>query len=123
MLKRQYVTNDFNDEEPQISQALSKHARMDDSSDVEVPPTQEHSQQNSRGKAKGKAKAVESNGEQVSEEEDSIEMNPDVKQEYDEEEFKRLHGEKLEAYLQNKCKDQEGQEIFDLLGNKRRAKN
>ncbi|KAF8872966.1 hypothetical protein CPB84DRAFT_1854207 [Gymnopilus junonius] len=98
MLKRQYVANDSDDEEPQISQASSKH----------VPPTQECSQPNSRGKAKGKAKAVESDREQVSKEEDGVEMNPDVEQEYDKEEFERLHREKLEAYLQNKCKDQEG---------------
>ncbi|PPR03753.1 hypothetical protein CVT26_005793 [Gymnopilus dilepis] len=103
MPKRQHVVvNDSDDEEPQTSPS-SKRARTEDSDD-DVPRTQTRSQRNGRDKGKGRA-TVESDDEQGSDDEVDVEMNADADQ-VDEEEFERLYGEKLEAHLQNKRKEQ-----------------
>ncbi|KDR83091.1 hypothetical protein GALMADRAFT_238908 [Galerina marginata CBS 339.88] len=111
MPKRQHkAAIDSDEEEPQHSQASSKRARTADNSEDEDAPrtrarrTREKRPANGKTNGKGKARATESDEDERSEEEDEDGQDSQPREELDDEEFERIHGEKLEVHLANRRK-------------------
>ncbi|KAF9483584.1 P-loop containing nucleoside triphosphate hydrolase protein [Pholiota conissans] len=103
MAKRRHIAED-DDDEP-VSQASSKRARTADSDNepedgatqTQTRPKRENDR---KGKGKGKAKAEESEPESSDDDGDINAPEDDM----DDEEFERVHGDKLRAHLERKPK-------------------
>lgn len=100
MAKRRHLVEE--DEEP-VSQASSKRARTagsDDESQEEATQTQTRPkrERDTKKKGKGKAKAKGDESEPESSEDDG-EIRAPLEDDIDDEEFERVHGDKLRAHL------------------------
>ncbi len=109
MPKRQHLGED---EQP--SQSSSKRARTADSNDESEAPTQARPKRERDRKRKGKGRSqADNSGSESSDEE--IDIAGIQEPELDDEEFERIHGDKLRAHLERRQKAQGVSCFFYLI--------